>query len=76
VLTNLRFIAAHNPEKVIIRVPVIPGFNNDPKEISTISHLAEQLKVKGIDFLPYHKLGIIKYEQLGRTYSFGNTTPV
>ncbi|GHT67659.1 hypothetical protein AGMMS50239_31240 [Bacteroidia bacterium] len=70
VLDNLRFIAANNPEKVIIRVPVIPGFNNDLQEIENIFNLALRLNVKRVDLLPYHVLGKTKYEQLGRNYSF------
>jgi pyruvate formate lyase activating enzyme len=54
VLDNLRFIATNNRDKVIIRIPVIPGFNNNLKDIERIFHLALQLEVKRIDLLPYH----------------------
>jgi pyruvate formate lyase activating enzyme len=66
VLTNLRYIAASDPEKAIIRIPVIPGFNNAPKDIEGIFRFALENKLKKIHLLPYHTLGKTKYEQMGR----------
>lgn len=56
------------PEKVIARVPVIPGFNDG--DISEIMKYVHENSVRGIHFLPYHTLGISKYEQLNREYEF------
>jgi pyruvate formate lyase activating enzyme len=70
VLINLRYIAAANPDKIIIRVPVIPGFNSQPEEMERIFHLALEQQVKTVHLLPYHTLGKTKYEQMGRIYPY------
>ena len=54
---------------MIIRVPVIPGFNDTEKEILEIAAYADSLPGVGqIHLLPYHKYGEGKYEGLGRPY--------
>ncbi|KAA6322161.1 4-hydroxyphenylacetate decarboxylase activating enzyme [termite gut metagenome] len=70
VLDNLRYIAASNPEKAVIRIPIIPGFNNATEDIERIFRFTLEQKVKKIHLLPYHTLGKIKYEQMGRIYPF------
>lgn len=60
--------------KLVIRVPVIPGFNNSENEILDIARFASTLdNVTHIHLLPYHKLGYDKYIGLGREYSMGDT---
>jgi pyruvate formate lyase activating enzyme len=68
ILACFEFIAASNPDKLIIRVPVIPGFNYNEKDITDIFEFALQKFIKEIHLLPYHALGVSKYEQLGRKY--------
>ena len=56
---------------VIVRVPVIPHFNNTKEEIAHIIDFASSLKnVHEIHFLPFHALGIGKYDLLGKRYDF------
>lgn len=60
-------------KQLIIRVPVIPTFNDTPEEISDIASFAASLSgVKEIHLLPYHRLGYDKYIGLGRQYSMGD----
>jgi pyruvate formate lyase activating enzyme len=61
---------------VIIRVPVIPGFNHTFDEMKQIIELVVSLHVKEIHFLPYHILGIEKYKMLSMDYIFGNKPSV
>jgi len=70
ILGNLSYISELNSEKIIIRVPVLPGFNFNPKDIRSIFNLALDKKIKNVHLLPYHTLGKDKYDQLGLTYSF------
>ncbi|ABK61056.1 MULTISPECIES: glycyl-radical enzyme activating protein [Clostridium] len=59
--------------KTIVRVPVIPGFNADEKSIEDIAKFATTLKmVDEIHLLPYHKLGVNKYECLGKEYKISD----
>lgn len=70
---NARKIAESRMCELIIRVPVIPGFNDTEKEILDIAAYADSLPgVSQIHLLPYHKYGEGKYEGLGRPYLMGN----
>ncbi|MGQ9732032.1 MAG: glycyl-radical enzyme activating protein [Candidatus Zipacnadales bacterium] len=54
------------PTLIHLRVPVIPGYNDDPKELAAIGRLAEKLPaVKEVELLRYHRLGEGKYKSLG-----------
>ncbi|MGL4697273.1 choline TMA-lyase-activating enzyme [Enterococcus larvae] len=57
---------------VKVRMPLMKGLNNDPDTIRrTIEFLMphkEKRNFQGIDLLPYHKLGVNKYDQLDRIY--------
>ena len=74
-LENAKRIAASSTE-LIIRVPVIPGFNDTPEEIHAIARYAATLKgVEQMHLLPYHRLGQDKYTGLGRKYPMGDALP-
>ncbi|WP_288478811.1 glycyl-radical enzyme activating protein [uncultured Clostridium sp.] len=56
-------------KELIIRVPVIQGFNADKKSIREIAKFVGSLEtIDEIHLLPYHKMGVNKYECLGRDY--------
>lgn len=70
ILKNLEYISSKNPNKIIIRVPVIPTFNYEDKIINEIIYLAYKYKVNEVHLLPFHTLGKNKYEQIGKKYEF------
>lgn len=71
-LENARKIAASRQTELIIRVPVIPGFNDTKEELLEIARFAGSLPgVRQIHLLPYHSFGRGKYEGLGRDYPMG-----
>ncbi len=68
ILENAKRIAK-DARKLIIRVPVIPTFNDTPEEIRDIARFAKSLlTVNELHLLPYHRLGSDKYTWLGRDY--------
>lgn len=68
ILENAKKIA-EKAKKLIIRVPVIPTFNDTESEIAEIARFAKSLPgVDEIHLLPYHRLGEDKYAYLGREY--------
>ncbi len=76
ILDNAKKIAESGQTELIIRVPVIPTFNNGVEEIAEIARFADSLKgVKKIHLLPYHRLGQDKYEGLGRGYGMEGVLP-
>lgn len=67
---------AESGTKLIIRVPVVPGFNDTTGEIRDIACYAAGLPgVEEMHLLPYHRLGQDKYQGLGRTYLLGDVLP-
>ncbi|QCR36185.1 glycyl-radical enzyme activating protein [Nissabacter sp. SGAir0207] len=54
---------------LIVRVPVIPGFNADCASLrAIIDFAADETRCNEIHFLPYHTLGIQKYALLDQPY--------
>jgi len=69
-LENLHFL--DGKVNIWIRVPVIPGFNND-KTILMIAEMASHMhSVKKLCLLPYHQWGSGKYAGLGLNYRLEN----
>ena len=66
ILSNLEALcAAHS--RVWMRVPVIPGFNDDESTMKELARLAARLPaVRKVCLLPYHRLGTDKRNGLGR----------
>jgi len=76
VLTNLRKLVEKN-EHVIVRIPVIPGFNHTAQEMNEmIDFVCSLQKVHELHFLPYHKFGVEKYRMLGMDYNMAATKQV
>ena len=76
ILQNILFVDRMGKD-FIIRVPFVPGFNDDSDTQRRIYRWASGLKnMKWIEILPYHRLGMGKYLALGRDYPMGDTKPV
>ena len=52
-----------------IRVPIIPGINDDDENIWGIGNLMNLLKLKDIFIIPYHNIASDKYRKLGEAYA-------
>lgn len=69
ILENARKVAQRH-KGLIVRVPVIPTFNDTVGEIRAIAEFAASLPgVEKIHLLPYHRFGVDKYAGLGREYT-------
>lgn len=56
-------------KRIVIRVPVVPGFNDTEAELADIIDFAASLEsCQEIHLLPYHTLGINKYRLLDMPY--------
>lgn len=62
--------------EIWMRYVVIPTINDSEQDIMSIVNIANRYKnVTNITLLPYHTMGVSKYEALGIKYRFGNITP-
>jgi len=72
VLNNLEMLDKQG-QNIIIRIPVIPGFNHSSEEMMGIIDMAASLQsVNEVHFIPYHTLGSEKYRMLGMDYPYNN----
>jgi pyruvate formate lyase activating enzyme len=68
ILDNLRGLVRLGAA-VIVRLPLIPGFNDDPETIEGIGRtLGELSAVDTVHLLPYHHFQVSKYTKFGRPY--------
>lgn len=55
-------------QRIIVRLPMIPGFNNDPESLMQFKSFLKDINFGGeVHVLPYHRMGIEKYKRIGRT---------
>lgn len=66
ILENIRHIRRELGVPVIVRVPTIPGYNDDEENIAATARFAAELEAP-VHLLPYHRLGESKLESLGQT---------
>jgi pyruvate formate lyase activating enzyme len=83
ILENLKALAAIHP-RVHLRIPLIPGYNDDPSELEGMAQYAEELRgpsagasrgIRAVSLLPYHRLGEDKRTRLGRVERTRDTMP-
>lgn len=61
---------------VRIRVPVIPGVTDDENNVREIVRFAKTLtSIEGVDLLPFHRIGLGKYNRLGITGHLAGIAP-
>ncbi len=75
ILENLRRLAAAEVE-ILVRVPIIPGFNASPEGVAATARLLAGLpRPVPMELLPYHRLGEGKYASLGQEPPEQQSTP-
>lgn len=71
ILENLKWLL-DNRYNVKIRMPLLKGVNDGEPEILQLVEFLKPYQdlnnFKGVDLLPYHKMGVNKYNQLGWEY--------
>jgi pyruvate formate lyase activating enzyme len=75
ILENLRRLAETEVE-ILVRVPVVPGFNAAPEQIAAIARIVAGLpRPVPMELLPYHRLGESKHAALGHERDEEPLTP-
>jgi pyruvate formate lyase activating enzyme len=77
ILSNLKKIARTKDPVIVLRVPVIPGFNDSEENFVEMGNFLNHIGgVDSVELLPYHNFGEPKYAALGREYPLeGLETP-
>ena len=65
ILRNARKLAESRLD-VLVRVPLIPGFNDADADLCDIADFLAETGLKRAEIMPYHTLGLGKYRALGK----------
>jgi pyruvate formate lyase activating enzyme len=75
ILENLRRLSSAGA-KCIVRIPLIPGINDDQKNLSESGmFLAGLVNIQSVELMGYHDIAGAKYEALDRDYALTGTKP-
>ena len=77
ILDNAR-LAAESGTPVMFRMPLVPGVNDTKQNIRATADFVRRLEgdnVHGIELMPYHRMGMGKYESLDRLYALNDLSP-
>jgi pyruvate formate lyase activating enzyme len=75
ILRNLKKLAK-NGSQIVISFPIIPGINDDEKNVSRTAEFVGSLpNIQQVNLLPYHRAGIEKYKSLGKPYKLDKIQP-
>jgi pyruvate formate lyase activating enzyme len=77
ILGNLQKIAESGTE-IMLRIPVIPGINDDEEHLGYMKKYINSIKgqnIKTINLLPYHKSGTAKYRKFNRENKMESVAP-
>jgi pyruvate formate lyase activating enzyme len=75
ILDNLRMII-NSGKDVMVRIPVIPGKNDDKENLTAVRELLSSLKcenLRKINLLPFHRIGKSKYNRFDLPYRMNDT---
>lgn len=61
--------------RIWIRYVVVPGLNDKEEDIDKLCHIIRdaEVPIERIELLPYHRMGISKYKELGISYRLEET---
>jgi len=74
ILENLKRLAERG-SNITVRIPLIPGVNDDEGNLAAVSTFLAPLGLRNIDLLPYHGIAAGKYDRLGLKYRMKDLIP-
>ena len=74
ILQNARMLLQRGAN-VIFRVPLIPGLNDSEENLMALARFAAETQPQQVELLPYHQLGVSKYEMMGKQYILSGIVP-
>ena len=75
ILKNLKKLA-ESGSSIVISFPIIPGINDDDKNVTRTAKFISSLpNIQQVNLLLYHRAGIEKYKNLGKPYKLDKIQP-
>ena len=74
ILGNLEKASKVKP--VVVRIPLIPGYTDSKTNIEASGEFISRIGISQVDVVPYHQLGVGKYERLGKKYALRDLDPI
>ena len=75
ILDNLQKLSREKAH-IIVRIPIIPGVNDDRKNIELSAEFLSRLpQLDEVELIPYHEIGLEKYLALGIEYKLIHMRP-
>lgn len=75
ILAFAKYLSAKN-KPVWIRHVLVPGWTDDEEDLSSLNLFIDSLSnVQKVEILPYHKLGVYKWKELGLRYELEGVEP-
>ena len=68
ILKNLKKLSDCFNGELIIRIPIIPGVNDNTDELRKIASYISHIRKSRIELLPYHRMGEHKYAALDMSF--------
>lgn len=62
--------------RVQVRIPLIPGVNTSKEQCALMCRQLLAAGVGQVDLLPFHRMGLGKYEAMGLQYAFADVSPL
>lgn len=77
ILSNLSRVREIFDGELVVRIPYVPGFNDDAAVLAKLFDAARRIPgLRRVEVLPYHRLGLVKYAALGRSCKVADLPPV
>lgn len=73
IIENIKTAVQANKE-ILMRIPVIPGYNDSKEDALEFARLLTSLDIKSVELLPFHQFGEKKYERLQMEYPLKNVS--
>lgn len=74
IIKNIHYASAQQ-KQIVLRIPVIPDFNDSLEDAAAFAQLFNQLSITTVQLLPFHQFGENKYKLLGRNYTMSDAKP-
>ncbi|MGT2924769.1 glycyl-radical enzyme activating protein [Streptococcus caviae] len=71
IIKNITYAFTHN-KIIVLRIPVIPDFNNSLEDAEQFAALFKDMRVNKVQLLPFHQFGQNKYQLLYRSYAMAD----